>query len=171
MVDFAINMSMDFMIPFIFVLAIVFGSLELTGIFKNKAVHFMIALAISLFASTYQPFITVLWANIGIIIWFFIAMFFILFVTKVIGLRGGKKVTHEALMIYGVVLFVLLAVGWTAIERLSINLPYIGGGENLYILIAVVIILVIFFLAFKMGTINVLEEEINRRAAEKAKGG
>ncbi len=169
MVDFAFALTLDFFIPFIFVLAIVFGVLQLTNVFKSKAVSFIIALALSLFATTYQPFLNTLWSNFGIITWFFIGIFFIAFIAKLTGL-GGARPTSETMAMHAIILFILLAVGWTVIDQFQIDLPYIGSGENLMVIIVLVVIAIIFFLAFKMGTIGEMERTV-KKMQEAQKGG
>jgi len=74
-----LDLSMQFMIPFLFILAIIFGVLQLASPIKNKAANLIIALAISFFAASYGPFMTILWSYLPSITWFFIVMFFIVF--------------------------------------------------------------------------------------------
>ena len=67
---------MTFMLPFLFVLAIVYGALELTSVLKNKAANIVIALVVAFFAisnaSAVEFIIAVMpWAAI-----LFIAAFF-----------------------------------------------------------------------------------------------
>ena len=167
MVEFAL--TMDFLIPFIFVLAIVFGALEMAGVFKNKAVHFIIAIVIAFFASSYQPFLAVLSNYLPYILWFFVAVFFIGFLLKILGLRKGEGDIQTTMIIYAVILFILLAVGWTLADQVQLDLPIIGGTENVVVIITLVIIAIIFFLAFKAGRRLVDVEQLKK--AEAAKGG
>ncbi len=71
---------MEYAIPFFFLLAVVYGALGISGVFKNRAVNLIIALVIALFGMTYQPFITWLYTIMPYAIALFIAVFFIGFV-------------------------------------------------------------------------------------------
>ncbi|MBU3897099.1 MAG: hypothetical protein KJ697_04170 [Nanoarchaeota archaeon] len=147
--------SLQFIIPFLFILAIIFGVLELASPIKNKVANLIIALAIAFFATSYGPFITILWSFLPSITWFFIIMFFIVFSMEVFGLRkkGATPADNsEKMMLNGVVLFVLLMIGWMLVDEFPIELPVIGGGENLLFLIGLIFTLMIFWSAFKVGS-------------------
>ena len=149
---FIFEPTMQFIIPFLFILAIVFGVLQLVNVFKNKAVNVVIALTIAFFASSYGPFTSLLWSQFGNITIFFIAMFFIAFIMQIFGFKRPKDPREYAspMMLHGGILFVLLAIGFAYSDLLP-TLPFIGGGENILLLIGIVFILVIFWGAFKIG--------------------
>jgi hypothetical protein len=164
--DLAFLGSNQTLIPFVFVLAIVFGVLELTKIFRNRAVNFLIAIAIAFFTISNATFVEILWSQFGIITAFFIIMFFITFTLKVFGLRGPKvpgqeKRTDEGLVVSGAILFLFLALGFMY-SNLIPTLPYVGAGSNLIILVVLILILVIFWAAFRSG-----REQIQVRKEEK----
>ncbi len=149
----AFQLSEEFLIPFLFTLAIVFGALRYARIFGNNvAVQMIIALVIAYFASTYEPFVSTLYAYLPNITWFFIAMFFIAFVMEIFGLgRSKNKKDHELNMyIYGALLLLLMSIGISQIEGLGISqLPLIGAPENLVLLLGIVFISGIFYFAYK----------------------
>jgi len=150
-IDIAFLQSEQTLIPFLFVLAIVFGVLELTKIFRNRGVNFLIALAIAFFTITNTAFVDILWSYFGSITAFFIIMFFIAFVFEVFGLRrGGQRDITSSIFINGAILFVLLSIGFLYASQIP-ELPFIGGGKNLVFLFAIVFILAIFWGAFKIG--------------------
>lgn len=151
--EFTFDPTMQFIIPFLFVLAVVFGVLQMARIFKNKAVAGVIAIAIAFFAASYGPFLTLLWTYLPTVTWFFIGMFFIVFVLEVFGIRGGKdkEFREEAAILQGAILFILLALGWMIAEAFPLELPYIGSGQNLILVLGIVFILLIFWSAFKIS--------------------
>lgn len=150
----AFDLTPEFLIPFLFVLAVVFGVLNLTNVFKSRAVSFVIALAIAFFAASYQPFTTLLWAQLGNITTFFIVMFFIAFLLEVFGVRKvAQRAIPESMAMQGAILFILLGVGYMIVDKIP-QLPFIGGGQNLLLLIGVIFILMIFWSAFKLGLIT-----------------
>lgn len=149
-----IELTMQFMISFLFILAIVFGVLELASPIKNKAANLIIAVAIAFFATNYVPFFSILWSFLPSVTWFFIVMFFIVFSMEVFGLRKGALTPGdqaEKMILNGVVLFILLSVGWMVIDEFPIELPFIGGGENLIFLFGLIFTAMIFWAAFRIG--------------------
>ena len=151
--DITFLQSEQTLIPFLFVLAVIFGVLELTNIFKNRGVNFLVALPISFFTITNTSFVALLWSQFGNITTFFIIMFFIAFVLEVFGLRGPKPPGSRGeggMMINGAILLLLLSFGFTHSGLLP-TLPFLGGGSNLIVLFALIFILIIFWMAFKVG--------------------
>jgi len=149
-IDIAFLQSEQTLIPFLFVLAIIFGVLELTNIFRNRGVKFLIALAIAFFTITNAAFVSMLWSSFGAITTFFIIMFFIAFVLQAFGLRGGVSEPTSSIMVEGGVLFILLSIGFLYVKYIP-ELPFIGEGRNLIFLFAIIFILVIFWTSFKIG--------------------
>ncbi|MFH0929428.1 MAG: hypothetical protein V1818_03675 [Candidatus Aenigmatarchaeota archaeon] len=141
--------STEFLVPFLFSLAVIFGILEVTRIFRNKAVNFIVSFALSFFALAYPGFMAFMWANFGLVAMFFIAMFFMLFILKVFGM-GGKS-SQDSVIINGAILFVLLSLSYLYVDSFP-SVPIIGEGQNLILLISVVLIISIFWAAYKMGS-------------------
>jgi hypothetical protein len=149
--DIAFLQSEQTFIPFLFVLAIVFGVLELTKIFKNRGVNFLVALAIAFFTISNATFINMLWSYFGSITTFFLIMFFIAFIFEVFGLRRGQHQPTSSIIINGGILFILLSIGFLYVSYIP-ELPFIGGGQNLMFLFIIIFILVIFWAAFRIGS-------------------
>ncbi|MFH0830259.1 MAG: hypothetical protein V1887_03820 [Candidatus Aenigmatarchaeota archaeon] len=144
------GMSDQFVVSFLFVLAVVFGVLELTNLFKNRAVNLLIALAISFFASSQAAFTGLLFNYLPSITWFFIAVFFIAFAMELFGVRKEKKGDRtQGAAVAGGVLLVLFSVGFMMLELFPVQLPFIGGPENLIFLAGAAIVLSLFWGAMK----------------------
>lgn len=139
------------LVPFLFIFAVVFGLLELSKIFKNKAVNAVIAIALALFAILNASFVTLLWNVLPSLTTVFIALFFLVFALELFGLRKPKEDYVESIMTGGAVLFVLLTVGIILIQDLQLELPFIGSGENLVFLLAIILLISIFWAALKAG--------------------
>lgn len=142
----------QFLIPFLFMLAIVFGALRVSGLFKgNPGVNLLISFVLALFSATYAPFTTFLWTYLPDITWFFIAMFFLLFILEIFGIRRpGKKSEYMTdMIIYAILLLILFSVGFLILQTYPISIPFIGGGENAILLVGVILILGIFWAAYK----------------------
>ncbi len=154
MASFLLDFSnQQFLITFLFTLAVVFGVVELSKVFKgNKAVALVISLAIALFAAGYAPFQTTLWNLLPNITWFFIVLFLVAFGLELFGVRRGSAIPgreHEGMIVSGAVLLILLTVGWQIIQTNPINLPFIGGGQNLIFFIGLILIVSLFWAAMK----------------------
>lgn len=141
-------------ISFFFILAVVFGVLKLSNVFKNNAVHAVVALAVAAFVATQASFVSILWVYLPSITWFFIVMFFIAFALELFGVRKGGRGEEGALqgmIVGGAVLLILLSVGWMLLQSFPVNLPVIGGGQNLIFLLGLVFIISLFWGAMKSG--------------------
>jgi hypothetical protein len=148
--DFTMFQSEHILIPFIFSLAIIFGTLETTKIFKNKAVNFLISVALAFFTVSNVVFLDFVWSQLGIISVFFILMFFVIFIMKAFGVSGSKEKSVDALIINGAILFVLLSVSYLYASSFP-SVPFIGSGQNLLLLIFIAFMLVLFWLAYRSG--------------------
>ena len=144
-IDITMLQTTEFFIPFLFSLAVIFGVLEVTRLFR-KPVNFIISFTLSFFAMIYPGFVDFMLANFGLFAIFFIAMFFIVFVSKVFGM-GGKK-SQDSVIINGVILLILLSVSYLYIDSFP-SVPFIGAGQNLILLVSVVLIISIFWAAYK----------------------
>lgn len=150
--DLAFLMSEQTLLPFLFVLAIIFGFLNLLNIFgKNVAVNFLIALSIAFFTISNASFVSMLWSSFGGITTFFIVMFLLAFVFEVFGLRKREKIeSTSSIVVNGAILFILLSVGFLYVNYIP-ETPFVGSGQNLLLLLAIIFVLAIFWSAFKIG--------------------
>ncbi len=145
------GLDANFVIPFLFVLAVVFGVLRISKAFKsNAAVEVIISLVIAFFAATYSPFTAILFSILPTITLFFIAMFFIVFILEIIGVRGnrgGNRVTN--IIMYGILILVL----FTIIANYSNLIPDLGiiSPEDLALGVGLIFVLSIFWSAYQMG--------------------
>jgi len=141
----------NFIIPFLFVLAVVFGVLRISKAFKgNAAVEVIISLVIAFFSATYSPFTSMLFNILPSITMFFIAMFFIVFVLEIVGVRGrgrGEPVTN--IIIYGILILVL----FTIVASHSELIPNLGiiSPDDLVLGIGLIFVISIFWAAYKIG--------------------
>jgi len=145
------NLDANFIIPFLFVLAVVFGVLRISKAFRgNAAVEVIISLVIAFFSATYSPFTSMLFNILPSITMFFIAMFFIVFVLEIVGVRGRREKDNVTnLIIYGILILVL----FTIVASHSELIPNLGiiSADDLVLGIGIIFILSIFWAAFKMG--------------------
>lgn len=145
------------LLPFLFVLAIVYGMLTITGIFKKKdgrpmnSVNFIIALVFAFFAAGYEPFVAFFLANFGVVLWAFVVLFFIAFILEVVGLRRKKVPKGKEdvpIMMGGVIILLLATVGFAYISELEI--PVVGT-ENFMVILGIVVLLLVLYYAYEFG--------------------
>lgn len=140
----------NFVIPFLFVLAVVFGVLRISKAFKgNAAVEVIISLVIAFFAATFPPFTSMLFNILPSVTLFFIAMFFLVFILEIIGVRGkgkGEPVTN--IIIYGILILVL----FTIVANHSNLIPALGimSQDDLVLGVGLIFILSIFWAAYRI---------------------
>jgi len=143
------ELTMQFVIPFMFVLAIVFGILRIGKVFSgNTAVEMIIAIVIAFFSATYQPFITILFQFLPTITWFFIAMFFILFILEITGVRGKRGENKKNVMIYGILLLLLFSIVASRSDIIP-TFSYIST-DDLILTIGIIFIIAIFYNAYNI---------------------
>ncbi len=137
-----------FFTTFLFVFAVVYGALGTAGVFKEKGVNIIIALAFGLFAATYQPLVSALQQFLPIAAAIIVVLFFILLIKKVFmgDKKEGKSQFFDSLPVAIGLGLGLLLVGilW---KDFAGYLPYGISPVNALWLI-VIIVVVILFLAF-----------------------
>ncbi len=146
----ALLSNQDFLVVFLFTLAVVFGILRTSGTFgNNAAVQMVIAAAIAYFASTYEPYVSTLKHYFPTITWFFVAMFFIAFMLEIFGLRGGKQTSEINVIIYAFLLLVLISLTTFLSYEMNIReIPFFGSIENLILVLGIFFIAAIFWCAY-----------------------
>ncbi len=136
---------MDFALPFLFVLAIVYGALEMGSPIKNKAVRTIISLVISFVAVSTQGVVDLINQMIPYAAIMFIIVFFFGFVRK--SIEGKQKDYTLIIIVAGLVLIFLASQG---IETLNALLPYTFplDTENFLTIIGIVLIIAIIYAAY-----------------------
>jgi len=150
--DSSLTPELQLFLPFIFVFAIIFGSIQLVNPFKNKAINVVISLVIAAFATLNSQFNALILAQFGNIATFFIVIFFISFILKIFGFKRAQSPEdyREAIVIQGVILFVLLSISFMFADQIP-TLPIIGEGQNTLLAAFLIFILAILWAAFKLG--------------------
>jgi hypothetical protein len=140
------------MIPFLFMLAIVYGALDVSGVFRNRRVNAVIALVFALFTLTYAPAVEFINQIMPLAMIFFIVFFFIGFVIKMSGkgLKQGERRDFTLLIIImGLILLLLATKG---AEFIGNFMPgFEEQGNNILVVAGIIFIAVIFLAAYKMS--------------------
>ncbi|MCX6814779.1 MAG: hypothetical protein NTY20_03990 [Candidatus Aenigmarchaeota archaeon] len=138
----------ELVIPFLFMLAVVYGSLDVSGVFRNKRVNALIAVVFAFFALTYEPAMLFINQVMPFAIMFFVVFFFIGFVIK-IAKKGVEKDYNLIIIILGLVLLLFATQGSGFINNF---LPgFEEQASNIMIASTVVFIGVILLAAYKLS--------------------
>lgn len=139
-------------ITFLFTLAVVFGVLEFAKPIQSKPARLIFALALAAFASSYGPFASTLWQILPSVTWFFIVIFLFAFALKITGIKGAQQGEgFEPMVTNGAILLVLFGVGFTLLQQFPIDIPVIGGGQNLLFFLGFIFVLALFYGTMKIG--------------------
>jgi len=134
-------------IPFFFILAIIYGALELGGVFKNKGVKFIIAISIAAISMTNQLVIDSINLYLPFAGAFFVVVFFIGFIHRAFIQKENKDYVL-ILVVLGLVLIIFARQG-ELFRGFFDGLPF--SYENFIIAIAVILMAIMFHAAYKRG--------------------
>ena len=149
--DFSLLNSFGPIVPFLFMLAVVYGALEYAKVFKNRAVNAIISVAIAFMAMINTQVVSFIQAVIPYAAILFIIFFFIAIVTKPLRKAGsGGSTNYEFLIIIIVLILLFLVQMGGSGSPLSgmFNFGFLGS-EDLLWGIGLVAILLIFWFAYK----------------------
>ena len=136
------------MVPFLFMLAIVYGALDVSGVFRNRRVNALIALVFAFFTLTYAPAVEFINQIMPYAIMFFVVFFFLGFIVKM-AKKGVDKDYNLLIIILGLVLLLFATQGTVFIAN------FVPGFEeqasNIMMASAVVFIGVILLAAYKLS--------------------
>jgi hypothetical protein len=130
-------------IPFLFVLAVVYGALDVSGVLKNRGVNALIAVVVSFFAISNQQMVDFIHGVLPYALVLFIVVFFFAFIKSLFkGEKGGEKDYVPLSVVLALVLIFL------ASQQSLLNIQ----NQDTLILIGVIIIIILFYAAYKKGS-------------------
>ncbi len=132
-------MYLDFLIPFFFVFAVVFGALEVSGVFKNKRVNTLVALVLGVVAASNPESAAFVNSVLPYAVILFVAVFFIAFLAS--PFRGkDRKPDYTLLVVVAALVLLFLSGGET---------PFVS--DEIVQWAALGIVLLLFAFAYKKG--------------------
>ena len=142
-------LSMEILLPFFLVLAIIYGALEVSKVFENRAVKGIIAAVFAFFAIMNSQVVSFINLIRPYAAGFFVIIFIIWMVLK--PLRGWKGGGDSTVLI---VILVLILIIFTRLGSVGGYLPGYGflADPNFIWLIGIIVMLVIIWKAYKMGS-------------------
>jgi hypothetical protein len=138
-----------FVLPFVFILAIVYGALDVAGTFKKKSVNIIIAVVVAAFAIINTDVIAFIIAIMPLAAMLFIAIFFIKFVLSMFKVKRGEERDYTLIIvILGLLAVFMLSHGTELVE------DWLPGGfpiteENLILIIGIILIIAIIMVAYR----------------------
>ncbi len=141
---FMVVLDFGSMIPFFFVLALVYGSMEVAEVFKNRGVKVVISVAVAFFAvSSPQVVELINWVMPYAAI-FFIAFFLLGFVMSFFKGKGGESKDYIPILVILALVLVFLG-SQEGLGFLSLDDPNFLG------MIVLLVIVLILYAAYKSG--------------------
>jgi hypothetical protein len=137
-------------IPFLFVLAVVYGALEVSDIFKKKQVKLIISLVFALVAMTSEMITSFIMgilplATVGFIIFFFIGL-----ALSVLGVKKGKEGEEKNYSLIAIILILfLIFLANYGIDFLEDLMPGLTTDE-IITAVGILALLIIFYVAYKL---------------------
>ena len=138
--------TLNFLLPFFLILAIVYGALEASGPIKNKGARFIISLVIAIFAATYEPAVVMINQLLPYAAAVFVFIFLIGFIKSAF-VGEDKKTDFTLLAIVVALLAIFLA---TPIGAQLFDMAPLGiTGDNLAALAGIAFVLIMLAVAYK----------------------
>ncbi len=135
-------MYMETLLPFLLVVAVVYGGMETSGMFRNRAIKAIVAVVLGFFAVTNSSIVQFINSMLPYVAIIFLLVFIVGFAKK--SLSGGEK---DNTMIIVIIVLIMLLLG-------SVANSYGGYGMLQYTeflwLIGVVFVMAIIFAAYRM---------------------
>lgn len=129
------------LLPFFFVLAIVYGALEVAKVFDNKAVKAIIAVVLAFFAVSNEQVVTFLMTFLPYIAIFFVIFFLAGFILSIV---SGKLKKDPLLAMAALVLVVIFLVSQESIDIFTIE------NENFLATLALLAIVLVLYVGYVM---------------------
>lgn len=140
-------LSMELLLPFFLVLAIIYGALEVSKVFENRAVKGIIAVVFAFFAIMNAQVVSLINVILPYAAGFFVVIFIIWMVIKPFRGRGGGGDSTVLIVILVLVVILLARLGTEGyIQNNFLTDP------NFLWIIGIVVVLVIIWKAYKMGS-------------------
>lgn len=150
-------LSLDFLIPFFFIFAIIYGALEVSGVFQNKAVKAIIAVALGFFAISNAQVVSFIHQVLPYAAIFFVVVFFIGFIAKPFKRKkeGGEQPVKRdpflLLVVLGLLLIIFAQLGTPSSPFYPNISSTILGDETVLWGIGIVIVLFMFYYAWSQS--------------------
>jgi len=151
MADIFSMLSMETLLPFMLVLAITYGALEVSKVFGNRAVKAIIAVVFAFFAIMNYQVVAFINSILPYAAVFFVVLFLIWMVLKpIIGKKEGDKGKDPVIV---VVVLVLVLIIFARLQTTG-NLPSYGffTSENLIWIIGLAILAFVIYKVYRIGT-------------------
>ena len=140
---------LEFALPFFFILAVVYGSLEFTEVFKNRGARAIISVVIAFVSISYPPVSAFIYQFLPVLAVFFLVFFLLGFILSIFK-KAEKPDAPAIAMIFAILLIVLAGTWYNLMSSLSGFGISFASASNILWLIGILILIVIFYAAYKI---------------------
>jgi hypothetical protein len=150
MADIFSMLSMELILPFMLVLAITYGALEVSKVFGNRAVKAILAVVFAFFAILNYQVVSFINSILPYAAVFFVVIFLVWIVLKPIMGKKGEGEKRDPIIL--VVILVLVLIVLARLQTTG-NLPSYGvfSSENLIWIIGIIIVAFVLYKVYKIG--------------------
>lgn len=135
-----VTFDVNFILPFFFVLAIVYGGMEVSKVFSNKGVKAIIAVVIAFFASSSPEAVAIIFYILPYAAIFFIAFFFLGFILSLF--KGEKK--DVTLIVVALALILIFLAAQNSLEIINLQ------DQNFLAMIVLLVIALLLYGGYKI---------------------
>jgi hypothetical protein len=150
MADIFSMLSMELLLPFFLVLAVVYGALEVSNIFRNRAVKAIIAAVFAFFSIMNSQVVSLINSILPYAAAFFVLLFLAWIVIKPFRGGGGQGKIDPVIIVIILGLILILIARLASTGYISDN--SILSNTNLLWIVGIAIALIIFYKVFKIGS-------------------
>lgn len=132
-------------LPFFFILVVVYGALEVSGIFKKRSIKALVSVLIAIFTVTNETVIFIINSYLPYTAFFFIVFFFLGFLYTIIK-RGERGDPVLLAIIFSLILIFLVSEGYNIIKSI---LPSHISLENFLTILGLMVIIFILLAVYR----------------------
>lgn len=155
-------------LPFVFVLVIIYGMLSSVSVLRwGDKINMLLAFVFATFAAGYPPFIDFFFANFALLLWFFVGMFAILFISNILRMGRRHTVGRENFPIFIIGLLLVVLLGLISVGAFD-GTNIAGLEENeLLLIVGLLFLILIFYYAYEHGRRDSVQQVIDEAEARK----
>ena len=140
--------AMEYLLPFFLMFAIVYGALDIAGVFESKKIIAIIAVVFGIFAASVESVRMILIAYMPYAAIAFVVFFFLGFLKKLFSGKEGKEGGQTDFLLLGIIA-VLLLLTLVGFQGMLPSFGLFSMMDELIVVAGVLLIAFLFYAAYK----------------------